>query len=146
MTKNLKINRCFDCTNFVRFDGFYYRSCCKIMKDESGMWGRYIDKSHFIPDWCPLDDTNDDNTTLIDVLTRQNKYVVTENARLKNLLEDVINVLDLSDLTIETHGVLGTEPSKLVDIVIEQKNLQICLLKKSFQDLSDSRNGIIGEC
>ena len=48
---------------------------------------------------------------------------------LENMLEDVINELDLSDAMIEKHGPLGTAPSELVRLVLEQKDKQITMLK-----------------
>ena len=44
------------------------------------------------------------------------------------MLEDVVNELDLSDDMIIKHGPLGTAPSELVRLILEQKDLQIRLL------------------
>ena len=41
---------------------------------------------------------------------------------LEQLLEDVVNVLDLSDSVIEKYGPLGTPPAELVRLVLEQKD------------------------
>lgn len=49
---------------------------------------------------------------------------------LESMLEDVVNVLDLSDGMIETHGPLGTPPAELVRLVLERKDLEIAMLKR----------------
>ena len=41
---------------------------------------------------------------------------------LENMLEDVVNELDLSEIMIEKHGPLGTAPAELVRLVLEQKD------------------------
>ena len=46
------------------------------------------------------------------------------------LFEDVVNELNLSGTVIEKHGSLGTPPSELVRLVIEQKDSEIAALKK----------------
>jgi len=52
---------------------------------------------------------------------------------LENMLEDVVNELDLSDVMIEKHGPLGTPPSELVRAVLDQKDMEIRLLKSGFK-------------
>lgn len=52
---------------------------------------------------------------------------------LENMLEDVVNELDLSDDMIEKHGPLGTQPAKLVRLVLEQKDMEIRALKQGFK-------------
>lgn len=52
--------------------------------------------------------------------------------QLENMLEDVVNVLDLSDGMIEEHGPLGTAPSELVRLVMERKDREIAMLKRGF--------------
>ena len=59
-----------------------------------------------------------------------------EVERMRNLLEDVINALDLSESAIETHGPLGTEPAELVKLVLDQKDMQIALLQRGFRDVT----------
>ena len=54
---------------------------------------------------------------------------------LENMLEDVVNELDLSDIMIEKHGPLGTAPSELVRLVIEQKDKQIRMLKAGMKQI-----------
>lgn len=49
---------------------------------------------------------------------------------LENMLEDVVNELDLSEIATEKHGPNGTPPAELVRFVLAQKDEQICLLKK----------------
>jgi hypothetical protein len=46
------------------------------------------------------------------------------------MLEDVVNVLDLSDGMIEKHGPLGTPPAELVRLVLERKDLEIEMLRR----------------
>ena len=53
--------------------------------------------------------------------------------QLEDMLEDVVNELDLSEVAIEQHGPLGTAPSELVRLVLEQKNLQIAALKRGIK-------------
>jgi len=57
------------------------------------------------------------------------KILSEQKEQLKNMLEDVVNVLDLSNETIEKHSPLGTAPSELVKAVIEEKNLHIKALE-----------------
>lgn len=57
--------------------------------------------------------------------------------QLENMLEDVVNVLDLSEGMIEKHGPLGTAPSELVRLVLEQKDLEIHMLKNGFKPIGD---------
>lgn len=49
--------------------------------------------------------------------------------QLENMLEDVVNVLDLSDDMIAVHGQMGTAPAELVRLILERKNREISLLK-----------------
>jgi hypothetical protein len=52
---------------------------------------------------------------------------------LRNMLEDVVNELDLSDGMIEKHGPLGTPPAELVRLVLEQKDSEIAALKRGMK-------------
>lgn len=52
--------------------------------------------------------------------------------QLENMLEDVVNVLDLSETMIEEHGPMGTSPAKLVKIVLDRKDTEIRMLKQGF--------------
>jgi hypothetical protein len=54
----------------------------------------------------------------------------------RNMLEDVVNVLDLSEGMIETHGPLGTAPAELVRLVLERKDREISMLKAGFKALT----------
>jgi hypothetical protein len=47
----------------------------------------------------------------------------------KNMLEDVINELDLSEIAIEKHGQLGTPPAELVRLVLKEKDKKIAALR-----------------
>lgn len=51
---------------------------------------------------------------------------------LENMLEDVVNELDLSEVAIEEHGQYGTPPAELVRLVLKQKDRQIELLQREF--------------
>jgi len=62
-------------------------------------------------------------------LKAENEALKAERDRLTNLLEDVINELDLSDIAIEKHGQLGTEPAELVRLVLAEKDMKISCLK-----------------
>jgi CheY-like chemotaxis protein len=59
-----------------------------------------------------------------------------EIERLRNLLEDVVNELDLSESAIEKHGPLGTAPSILVKEVLWEKDLIIRALKQGMVDVT----------
>jgi hypothetical protein len=48
---------------------------------------------------------------------------------LENMLEDVVNELNLSDMAIEKHGPLGTAPAELVRLTLQEKDLEIRALK-----------------
>jgi len=54
--------------------------------------------------------------------------------QLENMLEDVVNVLDLSDAAIEKHGPLGTPPAELVRLVLAQKDSTIKMLRAGMAD------------
>jgi len=53
--------------------------------------------------------------------------------QLDDMLEDVVNELDLSEDMIEKHGPLGTAPAELVRLVLEQKDMEIKMLKQGFK-------------
>lgn len=55
---------------------------------------------------------------------------------LENMLEDVVNVLHLSDEMIEKHGPLATPPAELVAIILSRKEIEIQMLKRGFLDLN----------
>ena len=52
---------------------------------------------------------------------------------LENMLEDVVNELNLSDVCIEKHGPLGTAPAELVRLVLAQKDMEIDALIKGMK-------------
>lgn len=54
---------------------------------------------------------------------------------LENMLEDVVNELNLSGAMLEKHGQLGTAPSELVRLVLEQKNKEIRMLKSGMVEI-----------
>jgi hypothetical protein len=45
--------------------------------------------------------------------------------QLEQMLEDVVNVLDLSDAAIAEHGQHGTPPAELVRLVLQEKDRTI---------------------
>jgi len=55
------------------------------------------------------------------------------NEELRNMLEDVVNELDLSESAIEEHGPIGTAPAKLVRLVLDEKDKEINALKMGFK-------------
>jgi len=59
--------------------------------------------------------------------------------QLENMLEDVVNVLDLSDTAIETHGPMGTPPSELVRLVLAQKDATIRMLRAGMVDCTPNK-------
>ena len=54
---------------------------------------------------------------------------------LEQMLFDVVNELDLSDVALDKHGPLGTPPAILVRAVLAQKDLQISLLRRGFNEV-----------
>ncbi len=58
--------------------------------------------------------------------------------RYKNMLENVVNELDLSDDAISKYGPIGTEPAELVHFVIAEKDKCIAMLKIGMKDASMS--------
>lgn len=56
----------------------------------------------------------------------------------RNLLEDVVNELSLSDSVIEEHGPWGTPPAKLVKLVLQEKDLRIQMLSAGFAEVKHS--------
>lgn len=55
---------------------------------------------------------------------------------LENMLEDVVNELDLSEAVIKNHGPLGTAPAELVRIILNEKDLEIKMLKARFKQIN----------
>ena len=64
-----------------------------------------------------------------------------ENQRLKNLLEDVVNELDLSESAIEEHGPNGTPPAELVKLVLAEKDKKIAMLKCGMFEAAQPQGG-----
>lgn len=60
--------------------------------------------------------------------------------QLENMLEDVVNELDLSDILIEEHGQAGTPPAELVKLILESKDLEIKRLKQGFVAINGGNN------
>ena len=67
-------------------------------------------------------------------LESKNKTLEAKSEELINMLEDVVNELDLSGTQIEKHGPLGTPPSELVRLVLEEKDLIMSLLKAGYKE------------
>jgi len=55
--------------------------------------------------------------------------------QLENMLEDVVNELNLSEVMIEKHGQEVTAPAILVRLVLEQKDKQIKMLKLGIKQI-----------
>lgn len=55
--------------------------------------------------------------------------------QLENMLEDVVNTLDLSEIAIDKHGPLGTPPAELVSLVLREKNRQIITLTNVIKNM-----------
>jgi len=53
---------------------------------------------------------------------------------LEDMLRDVVDALDLSDVMLDEHGPLGTEPAALVKIVLDRKDMEIAMLRRGFID------------
>ena len=51
----------------------------------------------------------------------------------RNMLEDVVNELELSNSIVEKHGPMGTPPSELVREVLAEKDRIIYALKNGFK-------------
>lgn len=54
---------------------------------------------------------------------------------LEQMLFDVVNELDLSDVMLDKHGPHGTPPVILVREVLAQKDLQIAMLRRGFAEI-----------
>jgi hypothetical protein len=54
---------------------------------------------------------------------------------LDNMMEEVINELDLSADMVGKHGELGTSPSELVRLVLEQKDKEIRMLSAKMRKI-----------
>ena len=54
---------------------------------------------------------------------------------LENMLEDVVNELNLSDAMIAKHGPIGTPPSELLRLVLQQKDRTIRNLRAGFREI-----------
>ena len=55
---------------------------------------------------------------------------------LENMLEDVVNELDLSDIAIDEHGPMGTPPAELVRLVLDEKDRKIRMLQKKMIEIN----------
>ncbi len=63
---------------------------------------------------------------IIDCITKE---------QLDNMLEDVVNELDLSELAINEHGQHGTSPAELVRLVLEEKDKTIRCLRAGMKEI-----------
>jgi len=54
---------------------------------------------------------------------------------LERMLGDVVDALGLSDAMVEKHGPLGTPPAELVGLVLQQKDMEIRVLKHGFHSI-----------
>ena len=62
---------------------------------------------------------------------------------LEEMLYDVVNELDLSDVMLDKHGPLGTPPAVLVREVLARKDLQIAMLRRGLVDVGHNA-GVTG--
>jgi hypothetical protein len=76
------------------------------------------------------------NTLLSIKLKEEMSYWSKE--QLEQMLEDVVNVLDLSDAAIAEHGQHGTPPAELVRMVLQEKDRTIRNLRAGMVDCSVS--------
>ena len=60
-------------------------------------------------------------------------------SELENLLEDVVNELDLSSAAMEYHGQHGTTPSKLVRLVLDEKDRIIRYLSNGMLEIKNKK-------
>ncbi len=67
----------------------------------------------------------------------ENQKLRKEIERLRNLLEDVVNELDLSEDAIREHGPLGTPPAELVRLVLQEKDKRIRNLSAGMVDVAE---------
>ena len=51
----------------------------------------------------------------------------------RDMLEDVVNELDLSDHMLDKHGPWGTPVAQLVKEVLEAKDMEIAALQRGFK-------------
>lgn len=58
-----------------------------------------------------------------------------DKKQLETMLEDVVNELNLSGEMIEKHGPIGTPPSELVRLVLEEKDLRISALEAGLKSI-----------
>ena len=56
---------------------------------------------------------------------------------MRNMLEDVVNELDLSEIAIKEHGQNGTPPAQIVKSVLEEKDRIISGLKAGIRVIKD---------
>jgi len=64
---------------------------------------------------------------------------------LENMLEDVVNVLDLSEIAIEKHGPLGTAPAELVRLVLNEKDFKIKALEAEIRNVKPNNERQCGK-
>jgi len=97
----------------------------------------YIDqlRTEWYQEAVYLDEQIDEWRKKVVDLRAENGKLKKENERRRNLLEDVINELQLSDMLIEKHGSLGTPPAELVRLVLEGKDRQIKMLKQGMTEI-----------
>ena len=62
--------------------------------------------------------------------------------QLENMLEDVINELCLSDDAVQKHGPLGTAPSALVRLVLDEKDRKISMLEHGMAEIRIKKRSI----
>lgn len=76
--------------------------------------------------------------TYIDELEKPSENYGWTKHEMKNMLEDVVTVLDLSESMLEKHGPIGTKPAELVRLVLEQKDREIAMLKSGIIKIEEN--------
>ena len=61
--------------------------------------------------------------------------------QLEQMLEDVVNELNLSDVMIDKHGPHGTPPAELVRLVLNQKDRTIQMLNAGLLPVNKRQSG-----
>lgn len=82
-----------------------------------------------------------DLTAEVERLTAERDRYKAKCEEQRNMLEDVVNELDLSDGMIEQHGPLGTAPAVLVRLILGSKDREIAMLKAGMKPLAEAVQG-----
>lgn len=91
-------------------------------------------KEQIQKDWDESEPFDKVGPTIVEFFNNQKRYKMDaySNNELRSQLNDVCNVLDLSDAMLEKHGPIGTSAAELTRLVLEQKDNEIRMLKAGF--------------